>query len=232
VICTVAHELRTPLQPIFGYLDLLLQDRQKYGITEETGRILDRCLQSAERERQIINRMLEFSILESGKIRPDYAVVSIPSLFSSVIEAGGYLQKAEIATDIPPDLKFEADAGKLTLVIDSLLSNAITYSRPPRRIYIMYTPSPDHRFHSIAIRDNGIGISQTQLESIFEPFQLADSDKLSRKYDRIGLSLSIARKYIDMHGGYITVTSEVNNGSTFTIHLPRERPEGGAGNGA
>jgi signal transduction histidine kinase len=58
--------------------------------------------------------------------------------------------------------------------------------------------------------------------SIFEPFQLADATKLSRRYDRIGLSLSIAKKVVLMHSGDITIESTVNRGSTFTIHLPKE----------
>ena len=58
--------------------------------------------------------------------------------------------------------------------------------------------------------------------SIFEPFQLADAAKLSRRYDRIGLSLSIAKKVVQMHSGDISVDSTVNTGSTFTIHIPKE----------
>jgi signal transduction histidine kinase len=77
--------------------------------------------------------------------------------------------------------------------------------------------------HKIAIQDNGVGITNTQLDEIFEPFQLPDSANLARKYDRIGLSLSIAKKYIQMHGGYISVDSIVNLGSTFTLHIPKNR---------
>ena len=69
-----------------------------------------------------------------------------------------------------------------------------------------------------------MGITEAQLDEIFEPFQLPDSGSISRKYDRIGLSLSIAKKYVQMHGGYISVDSIVNLGSTFTIHIPKQRP--------
>jgi signal transduction histidine kinase len=77
--------------------------------------------------------------------------------------------------------------------------------------------------HRLAIQDNGVGITNSQLDEIFEPFQLPDSGNVSRKYDRIGLSLSIAKKYIRMHGGFISVDSVVNIGSTFTIHIPKQR---------
>jgi signal transduction histidine kinase len=79
----------------------------------------------------------------------------------------------------------------------------------------------DDNFHHISIEDNGIGISENAYSSIFEPFQLADAAKLSRRYDRIGLSLSIAKKIVQMHGGDITVESVLSVGSTFTLHLPK-----------
>jgi signal transduction histidine kinase len=92
---------------------------------------------------------------------------------------------------------------------------------PPRKVRIMYHSFVEDTYHRLAIQDNGIGITEAQLDEIFEPFQLADADQLSRKYGRIGLSLSIAKKYIQMHGGYISVDSVVNQGSTFTIHIPK-----------
>ena len=131
--------------------------------------------------------------------------------------------KADITFDLPPELTFEADAGKISTVIESMLSNAVNYSKPPRKIRISYQSAPSDTMHRLAIQDNGIGITNTQLDEIFEPFQLPDFGTLNRKYDRIGLSLSIAKKYVQMHGGYISVDSILNLGSTFTIHLPKTR---------
>lgn len=223
IISTVAHELRTPLQPIMGYLNLLTQDPETYGVTDETRAILDRCAKSVDRERQIINQMLELSVLDAGKIPLKYTTFSVPGMLESILETGGYAAKADIAVDIPPGLMFEADENKMSIVIDSMLSNAVNYSKPPRKIRISYSASPQDTMHHLAIQDNGIGITNTQLDEIFEPFQLPDSGNVSRKYDRIGLSLSIAKKYIQMHGGFISVDSVVNIGSTFTIHIPKHR---------
>jgi len=114
-----------------------------------------------------------------------------------------------------------ADMDRLYSVLDSLLSNAVNFSQPPRRIAIFYSPDPRDTFHQISVRDNGMGISENALSSIFEPFQLADAAKLSRRFDRIGLSLSMAKKIMQMHGGDITVESRVRYGSTFTLHLPK-----------
>jgi len=221
VIANVAHELRTPLQPIIGYLDMLTQAPEEFGISKETQKILGRCLQSADRERRIINQMIDFSVIDSGKLPMDYSVFSVTDLLKNIINASGYSMKAYIDCELPSDLTFMGDAHKISIVVDSILSNAINYSTPPRKVSIIYHHSSDDTYHRLAIRDNGIGITEAQLDEIFEPFQLADSDQLSRKYERIGLSLSIAKKYIQMHGGYISVDSVVNQGSTFTIHIPK-----------
>ncbi|MDO9550750.1 MAG: HAMP domain-containing sensor histidine kinase, partial [Methanoregula sp.] len=223
IISTVAHELRTPLQPIMGYLNLLTEDPETYGVTDETKVILDRCAKSVDRERQIINQMLELSVLDAGKIPMNYSVFSLAGIIQSLIDAGGYTTKADLTVDVSSYLTLEADADKISTVIDSMLSNAVNYSKPPRKIRISYQSGASDKMHRISIQDNGIGITNTQLDEIFEPFQLPDSANISRKYDRIGLSLSIAKKYVQMHGGYISVDSIVNLGSTFTIHLPKSR---------
>jgi PAS domain S-box-containing protein len=222
IIITVAHELRTPLQPILGYLNLLISDPEGFGIVDETKKILERCLVSVDRERQIINQMLDLSVLESGKLQLSYSTFPLESLVKSVLDTCGYYSKAEVTIDIPESVTLTADKDRIYSVIDSLLSNAVSYSKPPRKIKIFYYSQADDTQHHISIQDNGIGIEKSVFSSIFEPFQLADAAKLSRRYDRIGLSLSIAKKVVLMHSGDITVESVVNQGSTFTIHLPRE----------
>jgi PAS domain S-box-containing protein len=225
IIITVAHELRTPLQPILGYLNLLVQDPDGFGIPDGTKRILERCLVSVERERQIINQMLELSMLDSGKMHLSLSDFSLSGLICSVLDTGEYLSKGDVTMDIPDNLIITADRDRLHSVLDAILSNAVNYSRPPRRIRIAYRPGAGRITHTISVQDNGIGIPAGKVSSIFEPFQLADAAKLSRKYDRLGLSLSITRKIIQMHGGDITVESTVNVGSTFTIHIPGKVPE-------
>ena len=223
IIITVAHELRTPLQPILGYLNLLIQDAEGFGILEDAKKMLERCLVSVERERQIINQMLDLSVLESGKLQLNYSRFSLFTLVNSVLDAGGYSAKAEITIEIPADLTVPADMDRLFSVLDSLLANAVNYSKPPRKIRLSYRLI-NTTTHAISVQDNGVGIAPGMFDSIFEPFQLADAVKLSRKYNRLGLSLSIAKKIIQMHHGDITVESTLNRGSTFTIHLPLERP--------
>ncbi|MDO9324608.1 MAG: PAS domain-containing sensor histidine kinase, partial [Methanoregula sp.] len=222
IIITVAHELRTPLQPILGYLNLLISDPEGFGIVEDTKKILERCLVSVDRERQIINQMLDLSVLESGKLQLSYSTFPLEPLVKSILDTSGYLAKAEVTIDIPESVTLTADKDRIYSVIDSLLSNAVSYSKPPCKIKIFYRSEINDPEHHISVQDNGIGIEQKAFSSIFEPFQLADSAKLSRRYDRIGLSLSIAKKVVQMHSGDISVKSAVNAGSTFTVRLPKE----------
>ncbi len=230
IISTVAHELRTPLQPIMGYLNLLTQDPTTYGVTEETRAILDRCARSVDRESQIINQMLELSVLDAGKIPVTYAAVNVSDLLNSIIDTGGYVAKADLTVIVPPDATMQADEAKLSVVIDSMLSNAVNYSKPPRKIRVAYQFSNMDRMHKISIQDNGVGITNSQLDEIFDPFTPSGNGSAGRKA-RTGLSLSIAKKYVQMHGGYISVDSIVNLGSTFTIHIPEKPQNREAANG-
>jgi len=219
IMMTVAHELRTPLQPLIGYLNLLLDDPRDAGLTEGTQKILERCLASADRERQIINRMLDLSVLDSGKLRFFPTRFSLSYLVQSVIDTNGYAAQADISVSIPQDLNVVADMNRIFVVVDSLLSNAIRYSSTPRTVVVACHSGDTDPFYHISVADNGTGIPADAQSSIFEPFQLADAATLSRKFDRIGLSLAIAKKIMIIHGGDISVESTPGAGSTFTLHL-------------
>ena len=106
--------------------------------------------------------------------------------------------------------------------MNTLLSNAVTYSHPPRQITI--TSEETETLFRLSVADNGIGIPAEKLEVVFEPFYISDADKLSRKYGRLGLGLTMARKRASMLGGTLTVTSSAGAGSTFTLSLPRQEP--------
>lgn len=225
LISTFAYELRTPLQPIMGYINLLMQDPEKYGVTEETRLILDRCAKSVDRESQIINQMLELSVIGTGKVSLEYTVFSVPELLKTIINAGKYGTEATITIDVPQDLTFDADKKKIATVLDTMLSNAVKYSMPPRTVQVIYRSSPGDPMHNLSIKDNGIGITDARLDEIFEPFSVPCPGENNMKFDKIGLSLAIAKKYIKLHGGYISVDSIKGLETTFGIHIPKQRPE-------
>jgi len=225
IISTFAYELRTPLQPIMGYINLLMQDPETYGVTEETRLILDRCAKSVDRENLIINQMLELSVIDTGKVSLEYSVFSVPELLKTIIDAGKYGTQAAFTIDIPQDLTFDADKKKIATVLDTMLSNAVKYSTPPRTVKVIYSSSPGDPIHHLSIRDNGIGITDARLDEIFEPFSMPENGDKNLKFDKIGLSLAIAKKYIKLHGGYISVDSIKGLETTFGIHIPKQRPE-------
>ena len=156
-------------------------------------------------------------------IKVDYSVFSIRNLLTTIIEAGNYSQKADIQTDVSPTTTFEADQKKISFVIDTLLSNAVNHTKNPKKIWITCNAVQNDTFHRLSIKDNGDGFTNAQLDTIFKPIQPTDSKILNPVYEHIGLSLPLARKYIQMHGGSISIESIVNLGSTFTIIIPKQR---------
>ncbi len=223
-VMTAAHELRTPLQPILGYLHLLLDDPEYFGLTAETGKMLRTCLDNVERERHIVDRMLELSLLYAEKISINPTDVLLKPLVADIVRTGEYDQHAEIQVDIPEGTHLIADRDCLYTVVECLISNAVRFNEPPRHVGVTY--QTDGSWHTVSVEDDGIGISPSSLQAIFEPFHLVDAEKLSRQYNRIGLALSIARKYVALHGGTIDVKSSVGEGSTFTVRIPMEVPYG------
>ncbi len=221
-INTAAHELRTPLQPILGYLHMILEDPASFALDSETTKLLNLCLENVERERRVVDRMLELGIMDSCKVHLNVSDIDLRQLIATVTRIGGYDTRAELVVDIAPGVCIPGDRDRIFHVIDGLIANAIQYNENPKKVWISYEENGEN--HYIRVRDNGIGIAPAALGSIFEPFYLADMDNLSRQYGRMGLGLSIAQRYIEMHGGRITVSSEKGVGSVFTIRVPREVP--------
>lgn len=219
-INTAAHELRTPLQPILGYLHMILEDPSSFALDSETTKLLNLCLENVERERRVVDRMLELGIMDSCKVHLNIFDIDLRQLVTTVIRIGGYDTKAELILEISPDVSIAGDRDRMFHVIDGLIANAIQYNSDPKKVWITYEENGEN--HYVRVRDNGIGIAPGALGSIFEPFYLADMDNLSRQYGRMGLGLSIAQRYMEMHGGRITVSSEVGVGSVFTIRIPKE----------
>ncbi|MBN2733974.1 MAG: PAS domain-containing protein [Methanomicrobiaceae archaeon] len=219
-INTAAHELRTPLQPVLGYLNLLLEKPEQSGINEETIKILKKCLISVERECSIVERMLENGIINSYAVKLYLTDINLFEMINDIISISEYSSNYEILVDIPKNISIKADSDKIYQVFDGIISNAVKYNTDKKKVKISYNESETN--HYIIFKDYGTGIPKNSLERIFEPFYISNSEKLSRKYGRIGLGLSIARKYINVHGGDISVDSSEGKGSTFTVSLPKE----------
>jgi PAS domain S-box-containing protein len=223
-IDVAAHELRTPLQPVIGFLDLLIEQADQYRILPDVLKILKKVRTYVEMEREIVNKILSISLLESvhHQFRPPLEPVTIRELIELVIQQEKCRDEAAVVLNIPKDTVITSNGAIIFEIIDTLVSNAVTYSRPPRQITI--TSEETGTEFRLSVSDNGVGIPVERFEVIFEPFFISDADKLSRKYGRLGLGLTMARKQASMLGGTLTLTSSSGAGSTFTLSLPLQEP--------
>lgn len=219
-INVAAHELRTPLQPIIGYLDLLIEDAGRFSLSPEARKMLEKVRYHVDRERHLVNQILELSLVDDvrGRHKPAMEEVQLRRLVDWVILDGRYAAEATVTVAIPEGLAITSNGTYLHEIIGELLSNAVKYSNPPRRIAISASDTPGGC--RITVTDNGVGIQPEKIATIFEPFYLGDGDQLSRKYGRLGLGLAMAQQRAVMLGGAITAASISGTGSTFTISLP------------
>jgi len=217
---TLSHELRTPLQPLIGYLQLILDDPGYYGITPKTESILKVCLDCAIQEQAVVERAVELSVFATDRIDLNIQNIALRDLVNSVIARGGYEREALIRNEIPDDVHIPGDAGRLAVALECLISNAVRYNDPPKEVWIRYRKSPEN--HYIMVCDNGRGIPKEKIRSIFDPFYIGDACDQDQQVDGADPPLSIANKYVRLHGGEITVTSQVGKGSTFMIRIPKE----------
>ena len=157
-------------------------------------------------ERNIVNKILAISILESvhDQFRPPMERVSIRDLIELVLLQGKYCSEARVALNVPQNTIITSNGAFIFEIMNTLLSNAMTIP-PPRKITI--TSEETDTLFRLSVTDNGVGIPAEKLETVFEPFFISDADKLSRKYGRLGLGLTMARKRASMLGGVLTVTS-------------------------
>lgn len=220
LVATLSHELRTPLQPLIGYLEMLVENPEHYGLARETEKFLATCLACAGQERAVVERMVALSLLTMDPIELAVQDMPLRRLIDSVISDGAYDREAQFYNEIPESTHIWGDRDRLYLAVESLISNAVKYNEPPKKVWIRYAESNDN--HYIMVCDNGIGIPKDSIDAIFGSFYIGDPGKQDPEGDRIGLGLPIAEGYIRLHGGEITVTSAVGEGSTFTIKLPKE----------
>ena len=219
-VSNVSHELRTPMTAIKGYTDLL-HSGSVGPINGEQERFLAIIKNNADRLTALINDLLDISRVDTGRVRFVPQPLQIGDVIADVVNAmAGQAQvKNQILTyEVVaglPDLMGDRD--RLTQVITNLVSNAIRYT--PNDGEIEVRAYPVEGAMRVDVRDTGIGIAPEDLGRIFERFYRADHP-LVHEAGGSGLGLSIARMFVEMHGGRIWVESEQGKGSTFTLVLP------------
>lgn len=228
-ISIVAHELRTPLVSIVGYLDLLVEGR--FGdLTEPMERPVASIRRNAHRLKRLVDEMLDFSRLEAGRVRLIREPLALGEVAQDAITELSPLAQAkrqDIVAAISPIGDISGDADKIHQIVVNLVSNAIRYTPENGEIRIMVDDAPAAVYAGdwarLRVRDNGIGIPLAHRHRIFEPFTDVQPAKhhTSSGPDSAGLGLFIARGLVELHGGLITVESEEDHFTEFTVLLPR-----------
>lgn len=215
----ISHELRTPLQPIIGYITLIINE---YGdnIDETILNYLQICLQNAEIEKNVLDSITRYLTLINGKLRINIKPTLFGSLIEKIIELNRFEGEAEIIRDYNDELMICCDPKRFYFVLESLISNAVTFNNPPKKIKIGCRETDD--LYLITITDNGFGIPPSKHEEIFQPFSILEHENIYTEESRVGLGLTLAREYVALHGGTIEVEAAEPEGSIFTIKLPRQ----------
>ena len=220
-LANMSHELRTPLNAILGYTELILDSI--YGeVPEKAQGVLKRVESNGRHLLGLINDVLDLSKIEAGQLvltLTDYSMKDVLYSVFSAVEPLANDKKLGFKVEAQPDMpKGHGDERRLTQVVLNLVGNAIKFSDTGA---VIIRASATNGTFTVAVQDNGPGISKADQGKIFEEFQQADNSATKKK-GGTGLGLSISRRIVEMHGGKLWVESEVGKGSVFQFSLPVE----------
>jgi signal transduction histidine kinase len=228
-LAKVSHEVRTPLNSILGFTELMLEERLgAIGNPRYRGYVED-IHQSGLYALSLLNDLLDISKIDAGKIDLDFTAVDLPELVEACVNSLQPLAKRErilLRTSLAPNLPAAiADRRRLKQILLNLLSNAVKFTPEGGRVGVTATAADG--VVTIAVSDTGIGIAPEDQAAIFEEFRQVGRED-ARKQEGTGLGLTLAKKFVELHGGRIGVQSQVGQGSTFSFTLPVRLDEKGA----
>lgn len=219
-LASMSHELRTPLNSILGFSELLSDDATDRFDQTTRRHFLDQIYSSGQHLLQLINDILDLSKVEAGQMELRLQSVELGNLIDDVRSAVEPLARTKgIAVNVErfPELRIVADSAKVRQMLLNLVSNAIKFTPSGGRIDIRARRT--ELWADIAVSDSGIGIAQKDLDRLFVEFQQLDAGP-GKQQEGTGLGLSLTKRFAELHGGTVSVTSAPGNGSTFTLRLP------------
>ncbi|PSS37163.1 hypothetical protein PHLCEN_2v1036 [Hermanssonia centrifuga] len=223
-LASMSHELRTPFSSFYGLLDILSGTELNNGQRE----IVTTAKQSCELLLKIIDSILDYSKLEASALKLEYSSFAVESLIADCMELllPMAAKKLDLSFDIEPKVPpwVTADYARIRQVLMNLIGNAVKFTING---FVRVTCSVDHNTSStqgeahlkFIIQDTGIGLSSSDVELLFVPFQQADSSS-TRRFGGTGLGLSISRQLVKLMGGAIGVQSQLGVGSMFWFTIP------------
>ena len=223
LISTVSHDLRTPLNTISGYTELMEQS----GLNKKQSKYLGNMKSASNYVENLANDLLDFSKLEAGKVH----IEKVPFvLFDLIVETTSHFQETqskkgvELHLDIAEELKnpITGDAFRVRQILTNLVGNAFKFTHSGYvKVEAGTKKSKDNSYLTIRVTDTGIGIEPRKQEIIFKEFAQAE-DTTEKHYGGYGLGLTISKKLTELLGGTLTLASKKSEGSTFTLQLPFE----------
>jgi signal transduction histidine kinase len=228
-VANVSHDLKTPLSLIRMFAETLEMNR----VTDEAARREYYAVITRESERltRLINNVLDFSRIESGRQRYEVRPTPVEPVIQEALEAfryplaqHGFKLDVEIAPDLPD---VPMDGAAVGQALANLIDNALKYSGEGRRLRVAASREPAGEGVRIEIADDGIGIPPAEVERIFEKFYRVGRSE-TQGHRGSGLGLALVKHVVEAHGGRVRVESRLGEGSRFTLHLPLVRHEGGA----
>ena len=221
-LANMSHELRTPLNAVIGYSEMLQEEAEELGYDDFVPD-LDKILSAARHLLQLINDILDISKIEAGKMKLYYETFPVKTMIDDVLNTITPLAAKndnELKVNYDGARNMHADITKVRQVLFNLLSNASKFTESGViTLDIRHSNVKGQEWLTFEVTDTGIGMSAEQMSRLFQAFNQAD-DSTTRQYGGTGLGLVISKRFCQMMGGDIMVTSEVGKGSVFTAVLP------------
>lgn len=229
-LLSMSHDIRTPMNAIIGFTNIALHQNMVSDIHDS----LKKVQQSSNHLLSLLNDVLDFSRIESGKVTISPEPVDMNQLTDNVQAImNGLLYNRDLQFEVHREnLKNPyvlADVVRIREVLVNLLGNAVKFTKDGGAITLDISSYPGadekHIITRYVVRDNGIGMSEEFQKKLFDPFSQEDDANARTQYKGTGLGMAITKKYVDMMGGSIAVESKKGVGATFTVEIPLELPE-------
>jgi signal transduction histidine kinase len=219
-ISVLAHEMKSPISAVEGYLQMI-HSRAVGNTLEDYDRIVDRCLIRIDGMRKLIGDLLDLTAIESGQRQRNLVDLNISEIARTAVEnarADAGRRGIRIELEIPDEIRMQADRTEIEMILNNLVSNAVKYNRDNGRVHVSAAAADG--IVRMAVRDTGIGMTPEETKRLFTDFSRIKNEK-TRNILGSGLGLSTVKKLATLYGGEITVRSQPDAGSAFTVTLRR-----------
>lgn len=219
LLSLASHQLRTPATGVKQYVGMVLEGFAG-NISEQQTKLLVQAYRSNERQLQIINEFLYVAKLGVGNIiitRKRFDIVPLVTDVLGEMTSEITLRKHRVVKKLPTTLFVKADEHSVRMIIENLISNAIKYTKPGGTIRIELRRLP--RYIELKVQDTGVGIARQDIPKLFKQFSRVPNE-LSSRVGGTGVGLYLSQQLAARNSGSITLTSEPDVGSTFTLRLP------------